>query len=216
MRRASRRVQTRLVSAGLVGAPCGRRRGARAAQLGFASPFQGRLLPALVHRLEGGIRIRPERRAAMQLRQFAGELAPAADDLLGEVRLILSGRPVAEPDHLFEDDLVLRALADAVVELLPGERAGLDAHGRRARTGGQMRDAGRKAFVKSRDWSGPLDAGTTPTARLGSRNPNRKRAVGVCAGPVKSGPVTLCRAGCRDGETPPRLQGPLRPTSLRG
>ena len=52
-----------------------------AVELGFAPPFQSRLLAALVHRLEGGIRILPKRRAPMQVRQFAGELAPAADDV---------------------------------------------------------------------------------------------------------------------------------------
>jgi hypothetical protein len=60
--------------------------------------------------------------------------------------------------------------------------------------GAGLRGVRRLAFVNSWDWDDPLEAGTPIGVLLDSRNPNCKSTPIGSAGPVKIGPVTLCRA----------------------
>jgi hypothetical protein len=75
--------------------------------------------------------------------------------------------------------------------------------------------AGRTAFVSSKNWIDPLDAGASTHAQLGSRNPFCDCVWVDCPGPVKIGPVTHAWSWCKDGDTPPGLQGPDQPAPFR-
>src|SRR5208337_4114810 len=166
-------------------------------ELGLLATLHGRAFALLVHLLEGLLGIGPARLLLVKIRDFAVQLAGALDQILGRRRLAFAALPEAQPDHLFQDDLVLRAFADAVVQLLANvaayERTSrLEAH--TAEIGGRVRGVRRLAFVRSRDWTDPLEAGTPPVWNLGSTNPNCKIHTGGSAGPVKIGPVTLCQA----------------------
>src|SRR5262249_1761972 len=90
-----------------------------APELGLLTALHGSALAVLVPFLDGAFGMGPPGLLFIELAQLAANLAIAADLLFGRRGLAFAPRPEAEPDHLLEDDLVLRAFADAVVKLLP-------------------------------------------------------------------------------------------------
>src|SRR6185295_3841619 len=161
---------------------------------------------------------------ALQFAELAHRACARANRFRGRRRRVLVG-PETEADHLLEDDLVLRRLADTVIEFLAHHRAGRNGLGHAASPPvrkvaatpgrGIGKGAGRIAFVSSKNWIDPLDAGASTHPQLGSRNPFCDCGWVDCPGPVKIGPVTHAWSWCKDGDTPPGLQGPDRPAPFR-
>ncbi len=146
----------------------------RVTELRLLASGQRLLLAALVHRLERRLGVAPEPLLRVEVGDLALDVAAPLDQCGGKIGLRLVAGPEAEADHFFEDDLVLRRVPDAVVELLLRQAAGPHGHGRASarHRPGSPRDAGRSAFVSSEDWRGPLEGTPAPGADLGSRNPN--------------------------------------------
>jgi len=94
----------------------------REALAGFLAALAGAGHALLAHDLQGPVAVLDAAQFAAELRERGLQLALAADQLLLDRRLRRVARPEAQALHFLEDDFLLGTLADALVQLLAGER----------------------------------------------------------------------------------------------
>jgi len=104
--------------------PC---HGARMAALsealaGFLAALAGSGHALLAHHLQGPVAVLDAAQFGAELGERRLQLALAADQLLLDSRARRVMRPEAQALHFLEDDFLLGTLADALVQLLAGER----------------------------------------------------------------------------------------------